>query len=479
MASSRHTPLWASLYLPSLLLDTMTTDGDCPPAIAIVERCHNRQQVRSCNDTARHAGIRPGMPLNSAYSILPSLSAVEYDAEHEAQLLYQTGEWAMQYSSLVSLHPPCHVLIEIGASRHLFGDFGTLIATLQQGLADIGYQASIGIAPTALAANVLARAGVRVGTASLQRLPSLLGELPVQYLEFDETVIEGLLRSGIRDIASLLEVPAASLTRRFGPDCPQTLARLLGQHPDPRTPIRLSDFFKRSLELPLEIDNTGALQFTTQRLVGELAAFLIARDCGVNGFELSLRHHRQPDTRLQLRFLQATSQARHLHRVLSERLAQIELPEPVIGLSLSATTFSQIERDAGDLFAKSRSQQKTLGEITDKLCSRLGADAVYTLATVDDHRPERAWQKQFPGGDTGLQPADAWPDRPLWLLPAPQPATRALTLLPGAERIESGWWEDDDVRRDYYIAHDKQGSRYWVFRNRDNTDTLYIHGLFA
>ncbi len=479
MANSRHTPLWASLYLPSLLLDTMTTDGDCPPAIAIVERCNNRQQVRSCNDTARHAGIRVGMPLNSAYSILPSLSAVEYDAEHEARLLYQTGEWAMQYSSMVSLHPPCHVLIEIGASRHLFGDFGKLIATLQQGLADIGYQASIGIAPTALAASVLARAEVRVGTASLQRLPSLLGELPIQYLEFEEAVIDGLLRSGIRTIASLLDIPAASLTRRFGPQCPQTIARLLGQHPDPRTPIRLSDCFQRSLELPLEIDNTGALQFTTQRMVGELAAFLIARDCGVNAFELSLRHHRQPDTRVQLRFLQATSQARHLHRVLGERLAQIELAAPVIGLSLSATTFSQIERDAADLFVKSRGQRKTLGEVTDKLCSRLGADAVYTLATVDDHRPERAWQKRFPDDNPEPAAAQAWPDRPLWLLPEPQPATRALSLESGAERIESGWWEADDVRRDYYIARDDHGARYWVFRNRDHTGTLYIHGLFA
>ncbi len=479
MKKSRHKPLWASLYLPSLLLDTMTTDGDNPHAVAIVERRHNRQQIRSCNDTARHAGIRPGMPLNSAYSMLPSLSAVEYDPEHEARLLHQAGEWAMQYSSIVSLHPPCHVLLEIGASRHLFGDFGNLIATLQQGLADIGYQASIGVAPTALAANVLARAGVRVGTANLQRLPSLLGTIPVQFLELEESIIEGLLRSGIRDIAALLAVPAASLTRRFGPQCPQAIARMLGQHPDPREPIRLSDFFQRSLELTLAIDNTAALQFTTQRLVGELAAFLIARDCGVNAFELSLRHHRSSDTRLPLRFLQATSQVRHLHRVLGERLAQVELPEPVIGLELSATTFSQIERDAADLFVKSRGQQKTLGEITDKLCSRLGADAVYTLDTLDDHRPERAWQKTFPDSSRDQPALNSWPERPLWLLPTPAPATRVLNLEPGVERIESGWWEDDDVRRDYYIARDNSGARYWVFRKRDNTETLYIHGLFA
>lgn len=479
MTAKRQQSLWASLYLPSLLLDEITTDSDQPAAIAIVERRNNRQQVRACNDTAQHHGIHNSMPLNSAYAMLPSLTAIEYDATHEAALLRQIGEWAMQYSSIVCLHPPCYVLLEIGASKNLFSNFRNLAITLEQGLAEIGYQAGIGIAPTPLAANVLASAGTRLGTTQTARLPSLLSELPVQLLELDEPILEALIRSGIRRIGELLGVPAASLTRRFGPQCPLYIARLLGQHPDPREPLRPRDFFQRSLELPLEIENTPALQFSTQRITSELAAFLIARDCGVNHFDFTLRHHRCPDTRLQLRFLQATSQSRHLHRVLSERLSQIELPEPVIGLCLSANQFSEIDRDAADLFVKSRGQQKTLGEITDKLCSRLGSEAVYTLQTLDDHRPERAWRKSFPDTHTSPSAHEPWPQRPAWLLSQPQPATRQLYPEPDTERIESGWWEDDDVRRDYFIARDRQGARYWVFRNRDNTDTLFIHGIFA
>ena len=491
--------LWASLYLPDLLLDTTSNGSENPPAIAVVERHANRLQVRSCNDTARHAGIWPGMALNSAYALLPALATIDYDEQREAQLLRQAGEWAMQFSSIVCLHPPCNVLIEIGASKRLFENFQTLAGSIQQGLDELGYNAQIGIAPTPLSANLLARAGLRRGVIRTQRLPAVLRDLPVEHLELDRQIIESLQSAGIREIGQLLEIPAASLTRRFGPQCPLYLAKLLGQHPDPRNPIRQTDFFQRALDLPLEVTDTNALQFTTQRMISELAAFLIARDCGINTFTFTLQHHRCADTVLHLRFLQATSQARHLHKVLTERLSQTELPEPVTGLRLLSDTFSEIERDAADLFIRSRCQQKSLGEIIDKLCSRLGADAVYTIAAVDDHRPEKAWRHSFP--DRTEEPCGNWPVRPLWLLPEPRPAPQVtagpgiskslkntapqdnagngLILQSGPERIETGWWDDTDVRRDYFIAADQNGARYWIFQSRDTGRQFYIHGIFA
>ena len=47
------------------------------------------------------------------------------------------------------------------------------------------------------------------------------------------------------------------------------------------------------------------------------------------------------------------------------------------------------------------------------------------------------------------------------------------------ERIETGWWDDTDVRRDYFTADDKHGRRYWVFKEHNGSDELYIHGVFA
>jgi protein ImuB len=96
---------------------------------------------------------------------------------------------------------------------------------------------------------------------------------------------------------------------------------------------------------------------------------------------------------------------------------------------------------------------------------------------VDEHRPEKAWKKSFP--EIKEEPADNWPQRPLWLLETPKPVTTNLQFEGDAERIETGWWDSNDVRRDYFVGKDRHGTRYWVFRDRGKQDSLFIHGIFA
>jgi protein ImuB len=50
-------------------------------------------------------------------------------------------------------------------------------------------------------------------------------------------------------------------------------------------------------------------------------------------------------------------------------------------------------------------------------------------------------------------------------------------MVCGPERIEDNWWQEP-VSRDYYIAADKGGQRYWVFRDR-LTQQWYVHGAFV
>ena len=70
--------------------------------------------------------------------------------------------------------------------------------------------------------------------------------------------------------------------------------------------------------------------------------------------------------------------------------------------------------------------------------------------------------------------------RPLWLL------SRALPLrgpppriLAGPERIESGWWDGGDTRRDYYVVQTREGQRAWAFLVPGSDDGWMLHGWFA
>jgi len=53
-----------------------------------------------------------------------------------------------------------------------------------------------------------------------------------------------------------------------------------------------------------------------------------------------------------------------------------------------------------------------------------------------------------------------------------------LTLLAGPERIESGWWDEDDIARDYFVARTSTDSLIWIYRERAGGG-WYLHGLFA
>ena len=46
------------------------------------------------------------------------------------------------------------------------------------------------------------------------------------------------------------------------------------------------------------------------------------------------------------------------------------------------------------------------------------------------------------------------------------------------ERIESGWWDDKDVQRDYYVVRTNEGAQLWVFKDLQDSK-WYLHGFWS
>ena len=64
-------------------------------------------------------------------------------------------------------------------------------------------------------------------------------------------------------------------------------------------------------------------------------------------------------------------------------------------------------------------------------------------------------------------------------LELPAPVEVAPVLLAGPERIESGWWDGADARRDYFIAVDSERRWLWIFRDPRPSGGWFLQGWFA
>ncbi len=490
--------LWSALLLPDLPLEVYArawSDEEAARPFAVASG-GSRPGIVAANDAARAAGVKRGQPVAGALALVPGLALRDRDAEAEARSLEAIATFALSFTSAASLAPPCAVLAEIGGSLKLFGGPDRLVDAIGRGLRARGHAPRIAVAPTPLAAVARARTRRHDPVLSTEALHAAIADVPLAALDPDPRALETLAAAGVRTIGAAEALPRDGLARRFGGGLVDALDRAHGRVPDPRVPWTPPPAYAGKLVLPAPAHDAAALGFAAHRLAQELAAWLGARGLGVLRAELALAHEPwqrarigRPATAVALGFASPTRTIGHLAAVLSERLARVELPAPVEGLALETRETAPLAGRPMGLLPGDEGDAP-LVPLVDRLRARLGDAAVSSLATHADHRPERAQSESASAATAAAKPPPAaLPDapRPLWLLAEPRPIGASLASAPwvlhdGPERIESGWWDGRDVRRDYYVAQTPGGGRAWIFRDhRRGTDDgeWWVHGWFA
>jgi protein ImuB len=476
--------LWAALRFLDLSLQLhLRGAASCGPTI--VQEAGHRPRVLSCNEAAAKAGIRPGTLVSAAYALTSRLHLCTVDPVKEAKALAGIASWATQFTPTVSLASSNEVLVEISGCLRLFGGLRPLSGRIRAGLAELGYRAIVSAAPTPGAALLFARAGIATSIDDRHELRRALAPLRLALLDQPAQTITALAGLGVHTIKDWLSLPRDELARRFGQGFLDEIDRAFGTLPDPRPPFTAPSRYLASLELPAPVQETEPLLFAAKRLILELAGHLAMRQAGVTRMRLDLGHAHHAATPVLLGLSAPSRDASHLVTLLREKLATVELPEAVETLCLVAGETRPLGSQDQALFADARPSREERWHIIEHLRARLGTEAVHGLEMFPDHRPELAFRKSLPGraGD-GL--CDLY--RPLWLLPRPLqmradsllPQTDTpLTLLDGPERVETGWWDDFDVKRDYFVARDGSGAKLWLFRERTGRKDWFLHGIFA
>ena len=465
--------LWLALHFHSLSLEVFSRGAAVPDPLAVVEKQGSRTRVIACNDAAAACGVHAGMAASAAQALADGLVVRRRDPEAEAESLAGLAVWAGRFTPSVSLEPPAGLLLEIGSCLSLHRGLGNLLKLVRSGIKEMGYAATMACAPTSHGAWLLAQAGIEKAVRDPARLEQILAALPIGLLEQPPAVLEGLEKVGAHTLGDCLRLPRDGMARRFGQMLVDELDLALGRRPEARAFFVPPASFERTLELPAPVHDAEALQFAVRRLLPELEGFLVSRQAGVQALELVCRHERRDATVLKLGFAKPTRDASRIQLLLRETLGRTRLEAPVHTIALCAPLVLPLSGSSADLFQKTREADGDL--LLERLRIRLGKDAVYGVETAPDHRPERAWRPaQGP-----KRAAEANRHRPLWLLPKPLPCHDGrLKLTSGPERIESGWWDDSDVARDYYVAEDRSGAQLWVYCDRTSGE-WYVHGVFA
>jgi protein ImuB len=490
--------LWACVLLPRLALDgVLRRHPDPGRPIALITGPAQKRVLHDCNDAAHAAGLYPGQGLLAAQALLPVFATVEHQPRRDAALRRFLAAWAYRYSSLVALEGEDAILLEVEASLGLFGPWPRFEAQLRADLAALGITHRIALAPTPLGACLLAATSDGIALADPEHLRHALGRVPLAQARLPgNNTVDGLASMGIRQLRQLFALPRDALGRRFGAPLLAHLDRMLGVAPDPRDWYRPPDVFDARIELAYAVEHHPALLFPLRRLVHDLGAYLAGRDGGVQRFVVALEHEpirrespgerdiggpadTPAHTEVVVGLLGAERDPARLFDLARMRLEHTRVPAPVHGLRLIARELPPFVPAGRDLFDPRPAQALPWEALRERLRARLGQDSVYQLGGHADPRPERSQQRCLQLAREP-DPLDL-PPRPTWLLPQPLPLRDpAPEVLAGPERIESGWWDGEDVRRDYYVLRTAQGQLAWAYRAAGEVDGGWmLQGWFA
>ncbi len=493
-AAATARELWLALHLPGLPFEALRAAGHVSEReyhgpLAVVESA-GRQQVIACNAAALGLGVTAGMGINAAYALARRLRIHERQPEAERLLLERLAGWAGRFTPRVSLEPPDAVLLEIKGSRRLFGGIAALAEQLAAGACEHGVTPWIALAPTSRAALWFARSGEKTSITTVRDLPGLLACLPLAVLRWPEPRVTLLASMGVHAVGDCLRLPRDGFARRVGPALLLELDQATGRLPDVRRDFRPQVRFSGMRDFDDEIGQGSWLLERLDSLLDDLAEFLEARQAGVQSLLLLLLHRDRPPTRQVFRFALLATQREHFVAVMSEQLSRIQLQAPVRGAKLrSGPLLMNATLSKPFFFATNAHAPEQISRLLERLQARLGADSLYRLQAIDDHRPEHAWRKvaSWQEGKTA-EKKHSGRCRPLWLLADPQPLEHVggwpvsggpLEIRRGPERIEGGWWAGRDVARDYYVARTAAGVRLWIYRDRHVPHGWFLHGFFG
>lgn len=486
--------------------ETIAAEAAAHAPMAIVGKTGRREEVVASCPAAAALGIHVGMAATHARALISDLDFRPAEPDEDARLLDRLALLAVRRWSPIAAATRDGLLLDLTGCDHLHGGERRFCERLLAFCRRAGFTARVAVADTLGAAHALARfASSDLTIVAPGATVPAITPLPTAALRLENSALAAARRFGFEAVGDLLPVARGPLARRLGLPAIKRLDQALGAVAEPITPREDHEIPMVERRLLEPIGTAEAIAQVMADLLGDLAGVLQARGLGVRSLRLSALRIDGGEEVVAIGTSRPTREASHLLRLLTLKIERID---PGMGLEqfrlaapftepLSAVDLGKIL--AGDV------QVRDPARLVDIVTGRVGEHAVYRVAPVESHVPERAVQRVSP-----IAVPASWPkwQRPVRLFARPEPLWGVMALLPdqpprrfewrgkahkivagdGPERIHGEWWRRDKEEwavRDYFRIEDEHGGRYWVFRRGDGVDGVtgdlswWMHGVFA
>ncbi|MBL4631886.1 MAG: DNA polymerase Y family protein [Paraglaciecola sp.] len=469
--------IWLYLYFPNLQLDALLQQNpeSNMQAQAYVILNEQTNQICQFNPTAYQAGIRLGMGLGTAAMLKGDLQVIAYQEKVTKNRLEDIAQHLYLITSDICFFNDNALLLRVHHMLNLYGNLTSYWQVVRQCLLRqrVHFHFATGYSP--LAAKLLAITAWDRVTDDMQAVKQAVQKVSLQHTDLTTKAVVKLQRVGVHNIQGLFKIPLADIAKRFDIEVVTYIGKLTTEIPHPVDFFHPKTSFDRVIELLYDIENIQILQAPLSQLLHTLEQFLKTRDLLTQTLVFTLSQRDEKSIELNIHSQQGEYLAKYWAALISLKLENVTLSAPVFAIRLRVENTYIRTPDESDLFAGKQGRLSRL-QLISVLQAKLGEQAVSTLVLTDDYRPEQIIQtsKQLA---KPLQNAALYALRPSFLLTPPQRLQEKVSIAYGPERIETGWWDAKPITRDYFIARNRQGQWYWIFKTPKGE--WYLHGVFS
>ncbi|MDB4926626.1 DNA polymerase Y family protein [Mucilaginibacter sp.] len=471
--------------------------------VAFTEPDHGRLLVIAMNVNAEQCGVKPGIAAADARVIAPGIQLFENKPGRNVKLLKGMAEWCLRYTPLVMVDLPDGLLLDVTGCTHLKGGETEYLKDMVSRLRALGYTIRPGMADTIGCAWAVARCaenGLNVPPGG-QR--NALMPLPPASLRLGTDLLIKLNQLGFYQVSSFIHLPKSVLKRRFGGNMILRLYQALGQEAEFLLPLKEPVPYSERISLLEPVTIRPAIERAVHTLIDQLCKRLYGEGLGLRSAVLTYCRIDGKSYQLAIGTNHPSQRTDHIFKLFELQLDQVA---PGLGIELfildALKTEPASDKQSMLWNGKPTADSEQVAELLDNIAARVGNVNIHRYLPKEHHWPERAAANT---ADLTEIPASEWRDdhiRPTQLLDPPEPI-EAMALTPdyaprqfvyrnqrhiivsadGPERISHEWWTEDGGYRDYYMAEDEEGMRYWLFGTPNElpgqTRRWFIHGYFA